>query len=658
MSSEESFHYFDTEPKDEELRVIGERLRELYLYTINRVQKACKLLVSISAKNGQVNEREKMCSQHNLLCYLALRENHLADLQLRLAEHGLSSLEMVESHVLFSLEQLLKRLDVKIHDGSRDKNITDLCRINAAKGHSILTIRSNLLFGPSVEGRSTRIMVTLDSTDINQPELIEALLENGMDVARINCAHNSEIEWKLLIETIRIAEERLLQKRNKVGWPKCKILMDLAGPKIRVGPMEQKIKPLKISAPKDIHGRPVRFVEGFLDSEARHTEAMSLDGGSPSFVIAISKTDYGGLGSLKIGQRIIFKDARDERPRTFTVLERISHSRVRIGLEHNAFLDDGTQLECQTDNTDTFSRCSFTVGAIRAQPIEISVEYGNKLYLYRDTRPGHGIDGTRLIPGISCTHPEILGQIKVGHRVFIDDGKIEAVVSSLNEDCLELEIISPKGVTAKIKSKKGINFPDSAIRMPALTADDVKNLDFVVRHADIVGLSFVHGPQDILDLSKALSKRGHPELGIVAKIETAASVHNLAKTLLAGLEIQKFAVLIARGDLAVDVGFENLASIQDDILCLCEAAHIPAILATQILESLAESGLRSRAEIADAIMGQRAECVMLNNGPYVLEAVKTLAGLLNDKGRHQIKKYQLFSRFTEQHGVFEDSLVE
>jgi pyruvate kinase len=161
-----------------------------------------------------------------------------------------------------------------------------------------------------------------------------------------------------------------------------------------------------------------------------------------------------------------------------------------------------------------------------------------------------------------------------------------------------------------------------------------------------------------LDLSKALSKRGHPELGIVAKIETAASVHNLAKTLLAGLEIQKFAVLIARGDLAVDVGFENLASIQDDILCLCEAAHIPAILATQILESLAESGLRSRAEIADAIMGQRAECVMLNNGPYILEAVKTLAGLLSDKGRHQIKKYQLFSRFTEQHGVFEDSLVE
>ena len=82
-------------------------------------------------------------------------------------------------------------------------------------------------------------------------------------------------------------------------------------------------------------------------------------------------------------------------------------------------------------------------------------------------------------------------------------------------------------------------------------------------------------------------------------------------TLIAGLELPKFAILIARGDLAVEVGFENLAYIQEDILCLCEAAHIPVILATQILESLAESGLRSHAEIADAIMGQRAECVMI-----------------------------------------------
>jgi pyruvate kinase len=107
--------------------------------------------------------------------------------------------------------------------------------------------------------------------------------------------------------------------------------------------------------------------------------------------------------------------------------------------------------------------------------------------------------------------------------------------------------------------------------------------------------------------------------------------------------------------LAVEVGFENLPFVQEDILCLCEAAHTPVILATQILESLAESGLRTRPEITDAIMGQRAECVMLNNGINIVEAVKTLAELLNVEERHQLKKRQLFREFfTVQYGVFEN----
>lgn len=102
------------------------------------------------------------------------------------------------------------------------------------------------------------------------------------------------------------------------------------------------------------------------------------------------------------------------------------------------------------------------------------------------------------------------------------------------------------------------------------------------------------------------------------------------------------------------MGFENLAFVQEDVLCLCEAAHIPVVLATQILESLTESGLRSRPEIADAlIMGRRADCVMLSNGPNILEAVRTLARLLSSEERYLIK-YQLFKEFTKQYGVFAD----
>jgi pyruvate kinase len=498
-------------------------------------------------------------------------------------------------------------------------------------------------------------MVTLDSSDIFQYQLIEQLLENGLDIVRINCAHNSKREWRLLIESIRRAEELLIQHGKGLGR-KCTILMDLAGPKIRTGPMELKVRPLKISVPKDAHSRPLRLAEGFLDSEANHTELVNVGGEQSNFVIAISKIHYGGLGSLNIGQKITFKDARDERICTITVLERIGPTKVRIGLEQTAYIKEGTKLECQINNVDNdgSSKCSFTIGPIKAQPIEIKVEASNVLRLYRDNaRLGHnGSEGKPA--GISCTHPDVLSQVMVGHRVFIDDGKIEAVVRSSHEEYLELEIISPKGMTAEIKSNKGMNFPDSAIRIPALTPEDTRNLDFVAKNADLVGLSFVHRPEDIYNLHKQLSKLNHADFGIVAKIETADSIHNLAKILIAGLEMPKFAVLIARGDLAVEVGFDNLAFVQEDILCLCEAAHIPVILGTQILESLAESGLRTRPEIIDAVMGQRAECVMLNNGTHIIEAVKTLAGLLSTEERHQIKKHQLFSDFTRQNDIFED----
>lgn len=116
----------------------------------------------------------------------------------------------------------------------------------------------------------------------------------------------------------------------------------------------------------------------------------------------------------------------------------------------------------------------------------------------------------------------------------------------------------------------------------------------------------------------------------------------MAKILLAGLDLPNFGILIARGDLAVEVGFENLPAIQEDILCMCEAAQIPVILATQVLETMAKSGLPTRAEMIDAAFGQRAECVMLNKGKHILEAVKMLSLILESEERRHLKKRQIF----------------
>src|ERR1019366_7333504 len=97
-------------------------------------------------------------------------------------------------------------------------------------------------------------------------------------------------------------------------------------------------------------------------------------------------------------------------------------------------------------------------------------------------------------------------------------------------------------------------------------------------------------------------------------------------------------VMIARGDLAVECGYQRLAEVQEEILWICEAAHVPVIWATQVLETLAKKGMPSRSEITDAAMGERAECVMLNKGPYAITAVRVLADILKRMQGHQEKK--------------------
>jgi pyruvate kinase len=131
---------------------------------------------------------------------------------------------------------------------------------------------------------------------------------------------------------------------------------------------------------------------------------------------------------------------------------------------------------------------------------------------------------------------------------------------------------------------------------------------------------------------------GGRQPAIVLKIETRLGFENLPDMLLTAMRSPSCGVMIARGDLAVECGFERLAEVQEEILWICEAAHVPVIWATQVLETLAQEGMPSRAEITDAAMGRRAECVMLNKGPYVVSAVRVLDDILRRMQAHQAKK--------------------
>jgi pyruvate kinase len=265
------------------------------------------------------------------------------------------------------------------------------------------------------------------------------------------------------------------------------------------------------------------------------------------------------------------------------------------------------------------------------------------LILTRAPLPGkpaaYADDGQLVTPAtISCTLPAICADIKPGERIWFDDGKIGGVIEAVEPEAIRVRITAAKASGAKLGSDKGINLPDSDLRLPSLTDKDLADLEFVAAHANLVGLSFVKRPADVRLLQQHLGRLHADHLGIVLKIETQTGFEQLPHLLLAAMRGNPVGVMIARGDLAVECGYERLAEVQEEILWVCEAAHVPVIWATQVLENLAKKGMPSRAEITDAAMGERAECVMLNKGPHLVDALRSLDDILHRMESHQSKK--------------------
>ena len=239
-----------------------------------------------------------------------------------------------------------------------------------------------------------------------------------------------------------------------------------------------------------------------------------------------------------------------------------------------------------------------------------------------------------------CEPGDVLNHLAVGTEVVFDDGKLAGVIEASEPGRVLVRVTRTQRNGFKMKPERGLTFPRADLQLDPLTAVDLADLDFVASHADLIGFSFVQSADDITRLQDELACR-RPDwrrLGIIAKIETAQAVRNLPDIIVRAAGRQPFGVMIARGDLAVAIGFERLAEMQEEILWLCESAHVPVIWATQVLEEMVKSGLPTRGEMTDAAMAGRAECVMLNKGPNVGEAITALRGLMRRMMEHQSKK--------------------
>jgi pyruvate kinase len=312
---------------------------------------------------------------------------------------------------------------------------------------------------------------------------------------------------------------------------------------------------------------------------------------------------------------------------------------------HDAWRAMARHVRLAEQRTGRTCRVVMDLSGPRARTLQVSSKEDRKVLagdrlLLRATPPSPL--GSALPFQVQCTPPAILEALPLGAMLSIDEGRVVARVEGKVAEGVVAHVTrtAPGGV--RLKPEKALNFPGTALGIPALTDKDRADLDVVVENADIVGYSFVQDPDDVEALVGELRRRRARArrwpLGLILKIETERAVHHLPELVVAAGGRLPVGVMIARGDLAVEVGFERLAELQEEILWLAEAAHVPVVWATQVLDRLVRKGTPSRAEISDVVLAQRAECVMLNKGEFLLEAVSIVDEVCRRMGGHQHKK--------------------
>jgi pyruvate kinase len=546
----------------------------------------------------------------NLLHFIAFHSHNHPGLQMAMREAGLCSLEGCDGHLHASLSSVIGVLQ-KLEGLPADPPSSSAAP-SSLGGQALMQAHGERLFGgqlgEEIGTRTAAIMVTLPALATEQPGLIAELVEAGMDIARINCGHDGPDVWKELVALVRSAAAAAARD--------VRIAVDLAGPKIRVGAL--------LSQPGVVDARPQRNRYGKMLQSARIL-AVPMEGAdvsshrqpevAPMDLLPIRDE---GWHSLTMGDRLRARDSSG-RWRELTVVDRLQRGLLLSCNQRCHFISG---LEFLQEGGPG----KIVVGDLPAQEGDVLLRLGDRLWL---TSGGPGQEGAANGGAINCSVPEVLADLQVGERVVFDEGRIAGLIRQLCPGAVEVEITQARPKGNRLRADKGINFPDSRLTIPALTAKDRSDLAFAAAHADIVSYSFVSRSSDIEVLQQELEGYGREDLAVVLKIETRRAFLNLPRLLLTAMrDPRPLGVMIARGDLAIECGWEELAEIQEEILRICAAAHIPCIWATQVLDEMARHGMPTRAEITDAAMGARAEAVMLNKGPNITATVRTLGAIV------------------------------
>ncbi|WP_018022018.1 pyruvate kinase [Corynebacterium doosanense] len=589
----------------------------------------------------------------NLIHYSLLRDHDVRELQAGLSAIGATRLTTTEPAVKARVQAA--RNVVGAYLGLPVKFGGDEVRDAFHEADDILDRNSDELLGPNAEGTHSRIMVTLPSEAADDADLVLSFAEAGMEVARINCAHDGPDAWGRMIEHVHRAEESVGRR--------IRVAMDLAGPKLRTGaiapgPAVERARVTRTEVGETITPAKIWLVPAESGGPREAAPEPPAGPGRPTVTVLV---DDRWLDRVAEGDVLSLVDTRNAK-REFTAAEVVDVDGVRCVLatgDQNAYLSNSTLIQHDFERT--------RISGIRDLEQHLLVSAGDTLTLTTDPTPVDPSAGDMVI---GCTLPEAVRAIEPGQPVLFDDGTIEAVAGESSVDDagntrVVLNVVRAKPGGTKLRAYKGINLPQTVLPLPSLTDEDIVAFEFVARHGDIANVSFIRNAADVAfvlstlaELADTIEKESGPEagerarnLGVVLKIETIPAYESLASVLLEGMRHENLGVMIARGDLAVEFGFERLAEVPRLIMNMSEAAHVPTIMATQVLESLAKSGLPSRAEITDAAYALRAEAVMLNKGPHITDAIRILNTISAKLGSSQRKNRIQLRRIKSWHNA-------
>ncbi|WP_319433410.1 pyruvate kinase [Mycobacterium sp. RTGN5] len=377
-------------------------------------------------------------------------------------------------------------------------------------------------FGLSSLGSGAHIQATMRRVSA----AIAAMRGHGWTVADPGCADVAQETWPVDDPGARIAR--------------------IGGRTLRTGPLAPGPRVVRLQPTRNAHGQVVAAGRGWLTSTKRPSRP-------PEPGLTTLPVDAKWLAHRTEGDELTLRDTRGSKRRL--LLAAAAPGGFVVSTEKTTYLGTGTRLKAgKKDSTK--------LGELPAVEQSILLAAGDIVQLTRDCTPAP-VDDDRS-PRIGCTLPELFDNAEVGHRIVFDDGVLGGEVVAVKAARIDVRINHPSHGTAKLFAAKEIAAPDTDLPISGVTDEDLADLAVAIELADIVALSCVRDPADVIRVFDALDRLGGHDLGVLLTMESRHAVDDLPELLLTAMRRRRVGVMIARGDLAAE-----------ETARLCEAAHLP-----------------------------------------------------------------------------------